>query len=297
MANTQNSINSREDELFAQYRQAYYKDGDLDLALTKLEEILKITNIKQYVSYLIIDVYSQMNNKAKEAYEVAAKGVEYPVPFSGLYKQYAELILVVDGDSDENLRVALYYIGQAIELYNQEIIREKVDESVVYDAESLKYWFDNKTKTRIDMVSLQNDIKSLMYSRTLYDGMSQAQAKTEKDIEQVKNDIVQEKQRTIELMALFTAIITLILSNVQALSQKREISEIVVVNMSLAAVLSWLLYLVGRIRSGKRLIPRPNYNSIGKFLGSSIVFLLAISFIGLIAVGILYIYKWAISIV
>lgn len=273
MANTQKSIDSREDELFSQYRQAYYEDGDLDLALTKLEEILKITNIKQYVSYLIIDVYSQMNNKAKEAYEVAAKGVEYPVPFSGLYKQYAELILVVDGDSDENLRVALYYIGQAIELYNQEIIREKVDESVAYDAESLKYWFDNKTKTRIDMVSLQNDIKSLMHSRTLYDGMSQAQAKTEKDIEQVKNDIVQEKQRTIELMALFTAIIALILSNVQG------------------------LYLVGRIRSGKRLIPKPNPNSIGKFLGLSIVFLLAISFIGLIAVGILYICKWAISIV
>lgn len=296
MANTQNSTNSREDELFSQYRQAYYEDGDLDLALTKLEEILKITNIKQYVSYLIIDVYSQMNNKAKEAYEVAAKGVEYPVPFSGLYKQYAELILVVDGDSDENLRVALYYIGRAIELYNQEIIREKVDESVVYDAESLKYWFDNKTKTRIDMVSLQNDIKSLMYSRTLYDGMSQAQAKTEKDIEQVKNDIVQEKQRTIELMALFTAIIALILSNVQGLGE-RKISDIIAMNVSLVAVLSWILYLVGRIRSGKRLIPKPNPNSIGKFLGLLIVFLLAISFIGLIAVGILYIYKWAISIV
>ena len=59
MANTQNSIDSREDELFAQYRQAYYKDGDLDLALAKLEEILEITKIKQYVSYLIIDVYSQ----------------------------------------------------------------------------------------------------------------------------------------------------------------------------------------------------------------------------------------------
>lgn len=132
MARTQKSIDSREDELFSQYRQAYYEDGNLDLALAKLEEILKITNIKQYVSYLIIDVYSQMNNKAKEAYEVAAKGVEYPVPFSGLYKQYAELILVVDGDSDENLRVALYYIGQAIELYNQEIIREQVDESVVF---------------------------------------------------------------------------------------------------------------------------------------------------------------------
>lgn len=296
MANTQNSTNSREDELFSQYRQAYYEDGDLDLALTKLEEILKITNIKQYVSYLIIDVYSQMNNKAKEAYEVAAKGVEYPVPFSGLYKQYAELILVVDGDSDENLRVALYYIGRAIELYNQEIIREKVDESVVYDAESLKYWFDNKTKTRIDMVSLQNDIKSLMYSRTLYDGMSQAQAKTEKDIEQVKNDIVQEKQRTIELMALFTAIIALILSNVQGLGE-RKISDIIAMNVSLVAVLSWILYLVGLIRSGKRLIPKPNPNSIGKFLGLLIVFLLAISFIGLIAVGILYIYKWAISIV
>lgn len=290
MANTQNSIDSREDELFAQYRQAYYKDGDLDLALAKLKEILKITNIKQYVSYLIIDVYSQMNNKAKEAYEVAAKGVEYPVPFSGLYKQYAELILVVDGDSDENLRVALYYIGQAIELYNQEIIREKVDESVVYDAESLKYWFDNKTKTRIDMVSLQNDIKSLMYSRTLYDGMSQAQAKTEKDIEQVKNDIVQEKQRTIELMALFTAIIALIFSNVQALSQKREISEIVVVNMSLAAILSWLLYLVGRIRSGEPVIPALGVRSLSKLLKMLIMFLVLALFVVLIIVGVLYAY-------
>ena len=247
MANTQNSIDSREDELFAQYRQAYYKDGDLDLALAKLEEILEITKIKQYVSYLIIDVYSQMNNKAKEAYEVAARGVGYSGPFSGLYKQYAELILVVDGDSDENLKAALYYIGQAIELYNQEIISEKVDESVVYDAESLKYWFDNKTKTRIDMASLQNDIKSLIYSRTLYDGMRQAQDKTEKDIEQVKNDIVQEKQRTIELMALFTSIIALILSNVQVLSREKEWWHIIVVNGSLLVVLTWIIFLVSKI--------------------------------------------------
>ncbi len=210
-----------------------------------------------------------MNNKAKEAYEVAARGVGYSGPFSGLYKQYAELILVVDGDSDENLKAALYYIGQAIELYNQEIISEKVDESVVYDAESLKYWFDNKTKTRIDMASLQNDIKSLIYSRTLYDGMRQA---------------------------LFTAIITLILSSVQGL-EGRKISDIIAMNVSLVVVLSWILYLVGRIGSGKRLIPRPNSNSIGKFLGLSIVFLLAISLIGLIAVSILYIYKWAISMV
>jgi hypothetical protein len=181
-------------------------------------------------------------------------------------------------------------------LYNQEIISEKVDESVVYDAESLKYWFDNKTKTRIDMASLQNDIKSLIYSRTLYDGMRRAQDKTEKDIEQVKNDIVQEKQRTIELMALFTAIITLILSSVQGL-EGRKISDIIAMNVSLVVVLSWILYLVGRIGSGKRLIPRPNSNSIGKFLGLSIVFLLAISLIGLIAVGILYIYKWIVSII
>lgn len=97
-------------------------------------------------------------------------------------------------------------------------------------------------------------------------------------------------------MALFTAIIALILSNVQGLGG-RKISDIIAMNVSLVVVLSWILYLVGRIRSGKRLIPRPNSNSIGKFLGSLIVFLLAISFIGLIAVGILYIYKWAISIV
>lgn len=290
MANTQNSIDSREDELFAQYRQAYYKDGDLDLALAKLKEILRITKIKQYVSYLIIDVYSQMNNKAKEAYEVAARGVKYSDPFSGLYKQYAELILVVDGDSDESLKEALYYIGQAIELYNQEIIHEKVDESVVYDAESLKYWFDNKTKTRIDMTSLQNDIKSLIYSRTLYDGMRQVQDKTEKDIEQVKNDIVQEKQRTIELMALFTAIIALIFSNVQALSQKREISEIVVVNMSLAAILSWLLYLVGRIRSGESVIPAFGVRFLSKLLKILIMFLVLALFVVLIIIGILYAY-------
>lgn len=98
-------------------------------------------------------------------------------------------------------------------------------------------------------------------------------------------------------MALFTAIIALIFSNVQVLSQKRDIQEILTVNVSLVVILTWVLYIVGRIGSGKRLIPRPNSNSIGKFLGSSIVFLLAISLIGLIAVGILYIYKWIVSII
>ena len=135
------------------------------------------------------------------------------------------------------------------------------------------------------MASLRSDIRSLIYNLKLYN-----------DIQHIESRLSKEKQRTIELMALFTAIIALILSNVQGL-EGREIPDIIAMNVSLAVVLSWILYLVGRIGSGKRLIPRPNSNSIGKFLGLSIVFLLMISLIGLIAVGILYIYKWVISIV
>ena len=47
----------KEESLFKEYQEAYYKDGDLALALDKLEELLELTNIKQFVSYLIVDIY------------------------------------------------------------------------------------------------------------------------------------------------------------------------------------------------------------------------------------------------
>lgn len=240
--------NSRKEKhLFGEYRRAYYEDNNLALALEKLEELLEITNIKQFVSYLIVDIYTQMGKPAKEAYEVANRGIQYQYPFSGLYKQYAELILVIGSGDKKDLETALSSINEAIRLYNQESIDEYVDDSVVRNADSLKYWFDNKTKTRMEMANLQSDIKSLIYSRTVYDNVQHIQSKIEKDVKQIKSEMVQEKQRTLELMALFTAIIALILSNVQVLSRENEWWHILIVNGSLLFVLTWIIFLVSKI--------------------------------------------------
>lgn len=219
-----------------------------------------------------------------EAYEAAATGIKYPNPPSKLYKQYAELILIRESTVEE-LNEALASIEQAITLYNSDSISENIADRF-NDAETFKFWFDDRTRTRTDMASLRSDIRSLIYN-----------LKLRKDIQYIESRLSQEKQRTIELMALFTAIIALIFSNVQVLSQKRDIQEIVAANISLVVILSWILYLARRIGSGERLIPRPSFNSFGKFLGLLIVFLLSIGFIGLIVVGVLYIYMWAISII
>ena len=282
MAHTQKNRNSREDKLFSQYQRAYAQN-DFPEALTALQEMLKISNIKAFVSSLIVDVYMQMGY-ANEAYEAAATGIKYPNPPSKLYKQHAEIIFM-RASTIEELNEALASIEQAITLYNSNSITEDIADRF-NDAETFKFWFNDKTRTRTDMASLRSDIRSLIYNLKLYS-----------DIQHIESRLSQEKQRTIELMALFTAIIALIFSNVQVLSQKRDIQEILTVNVSLMAILTWTLYLVGRIGAGKRLISRPNSNSIGKFLGLSIVFLLAIGLIGLIVVGILYIYMWVISIV
>lgn len=282
MARVQKNRNSREDDLFSQYQRAY-SQNDFPEALTALQEMLKISNIKAFISSLIVDVYMQMGD-TNEAYEVAATGIKYPNPPSKLYKQHAEIIFT-RASTLEELNEALASIERAITLYNSDSISENIADRF-NDAETFKFWFDDRTRTRTDMASLRSDIRSLIYNLKLYN-----------DIQHIESRLSKEKQRTIELMALFTAIIALIFSNVQVLSQKRDIQEILAVNVSLVVILTWVLYIVGRIGSGKRLIPRPNSNSIGKFLGLSIVFLLAISLIGLIAVGILYIYKWVVSII
>lgn len=238
-----------QNRLFQEYQDAYYKTKNLPLALKKLEELLEITSIKQFVSYLIVDIYTQMGKPAEEAYKIANKGIQYPHPFSGLYKQHAELVLET-GSSKNDLETALSSISEAIRLYNQESSNENID-GIVRNVDSLKYWFENKTKTRMEMASLQSDIKSLMYSRALYDGVQQAHSEMEKDIQQIKRDMIQEKQRTIELMALFTAIIALILSNVQALSQEKEWWHILIVNGSLLITLTWIMCLVWMIGRSK----------------------------------------------
>lgn len=245
---------SEENRLFKEYREAYYVDKNLPLALSKLEELLRIANIKQFVSYLIVDIYVQMDKPAEEAYKVANRGIRYSHPFSGLYKQHAELTLAVGSDKDD-LEVALSSVNEAIRLYNQESIDEYVDDSLVRNADALKYWSDNKVRTRMEMANLQSDIKSLIYSQTIYDNVQQIQSKIEEDVKQIKRDMAQEKQRTIELMALFAAIIALILSNIQVLSQelsqKREWWYIFVINGSLLASLTWIMFLVSRIGRSK----------------------------------------------
>jgi len=45
-----------QNRLFQEYQDAYYKTKNLPLALKKLEELLEITSLKQFVSYLIVDV-------------------------------------------------------------------------------------------------------------------------------------------------------------------------------------------------------------------------------------------------
>ena len=237
-----------QNRLFQEYQDAYYKTKNLPLALKKLEELLEITSLKQFVSYLIVDVYTQMGKPAEEAYKIANKGIQYPYPFSGLYKQHAELVLET-GSSKNDLEIALSSINEAIHLYNQES-SENIDD-IVRNDDSLKYWFENKTKTRMEMANLQSDIKSLIYSRTLYDGVQRAYSEMEKDIQQIKRDMIQEKQRTIELMALFAAIIALILSNVQALSQEKEWWHILIVNGSLLIALTWIMCLVWMIGRSK----------------------------------------------
>lgn len=236
----------KEETLFKEYQEAYYSDNDLVLALEKLEELLEITNFKQFVSYLIVDIYIQMDKPVEETYKIANRGIQYSHPFSGLYKQYAELTLAVGNDKGD-LEVALSSVNEAIRLYNQESINESVDDSIVRDADSLKYWFDNKTKTRMEMANLQSDIRSLIHSRTVYDNVQQTYTKTEKDVEQIKREMAQEKQRTLELMALFTSIMALILSNVQVLSREKEWWHIIVVNGSLLVVLTWIIFLVSKI--------------------------------------------------
>ena len=236
----------KEESLFKEYQEAYYKDGDLALALDKLEELLELTNIKQFVSYLIVDIYIQMDKPAEEAYKIADRGIRYSHPFSGLFKQHAELTLAVGSDKDD-LEIALSSVNEAIRLYNQESIDEPVDDSLVRNADTLKDWSDNKVRTRMEMANLQSDIKSLIYSRTIYDNVHHIQSKIDEDVKQIKSDMAQEKQRTLELMALLTAIIALILSNVQVLSQEKEWWHILVVNGSLLVVLTWIIFLVSKI--------------------------------------------------
>lgn len=236
----------KEESLFKEYQEAYYKDGDLALALDKLEELLELTNIKQFVSYLIVDIYIQMDKPVEEAYKIADRGIRYSHPFSGLFKQHAELTLAVGSDKDD-LEIALSSVNEAIRLYNQESIDEPVDDSLVRNADTLKDWSDNKVRTRMEMANLQSDIKSLIYSRTIYDNVHHIQSKIDEDVKQIKSEMAQEKQRTLELMALLTAIIALILSNVQVLSQEKEWWHILVVNGSLLVVLTWIIFLVSKI--------------------------------------------------
>lgn len=259
----------REQKLFDSYQKSY-QANDLLGALKSIDELLDITGVKAFVSSLKVDLLMQLGRNT-EALEAAFAGLTYPNPPSKLYKQHAQLLLSAAG-SEDDLSTALNSIDTAIGLYNTDSINEDISGSFS-DAETFKYWFDDRTRTRAEMISLRADIKSLLNSVQVYE-----------KVQQIEVSLNQEKLKVIEMMALFTAVIALIFANTQFLLQRREPIEIVIASSSLIIGITWLLYLVSRITNHKTILPIPDGAKLGNLLGATLLFAFCI----VVLLGLIY---------
>jgi tetratricopeptide (TPR) repeat protein len=268
-----------EDNLFKDY-QRHFAANNLPLALESLNKLLKITGIKAFVYSLKVDLLMQMNRQ-RDALEAANEGIQYNNAPSQLYKLHAQL-LASFAASRADLQIALSSIETAISLYNSDAISEDIS-SQFNSADTFKFWVENKTRTRDEMTSLRADIKSLLNTLEVYE-----------KVQQIEANINQEKVKTIELMAIFTAILALIFANVQFM-QKLQSWEIVVANLSLLIAITWLLYLVHRISLRDTFLPQINSERAGRFIGAVIVVCFtALLIMGLVFTGVNF-YKWIVD--
>ena len=177
------------------------RENDLLGAIEVLDEMLRTTHIHSFLYTLKVDALSQLGRQ-NEALEAANLALLYPNPSSKLYKLKAELLLSL-GQSAEDMQTAKNAVEKAIALYDQEGIEDSI-ESRFNDVESFKLWFEEKTRSRTEMASLKADITSLLYSINIYN-----------HVQDIQTNLSNEKIKTIELMAIFTAILALIFANVQ----------------------------------------------------------------------------------
>lgn len=266
----------KEDKLYNKY-QEQLNSKDLPGALASIDKLLKITIIKAFVSSLKVDILMLMNRQ-KEALAVASEGLQYDNPPSKLYNQHAQLLSSL-ATSREDLQRALDSIDTAINLYNSDATSEDISAGLKNE-ETFKFWIENKTRTRSEMISLRADIKSMLNAVQLYE-----------KVQQIESNVSQEKVKTIELMAIFTAILALIFANVQFI-QKLQIWEIVLANLSLLIAITWLMYLVHRITLRESFLPQMSAERINKFTA----FILLLSLLALAVILVVYLsvllYRW-----
>lgn len=253
------------DRDFSQY-QRLKSEGKLDAALKKLRTIQSnyLPN-NQFIVSLQVDILMEMGNN-QGALALAMDASSLGEPYSKLYLQKAQLISLLWKDI-EQLKEGLESINKAIELYKQESVAEDL-EPQLGSSESLKYWLDNKIQISSEMKGLQVDLKGLINANVLYD-----------QIADIQKEVIREKVKTIELMSIFTAILALIFANVQAIKDFSE-WKIMAYNVSLVAVLTWMLHLSRCISRGDPILPRfIKAESIAAFIGKLTGFILLLCFL------------------
>ena len=107
------------------------------------------------------------------------------------------------------------------------------------------------------MASLKGEIKSLLYSVNIYNR-----------VQEIERNVSQEKVKTIELMAIFTAILALIFANVQFFAELK-LNEILVANGSLVLALTWMIWISQRVALSLPILPIPNWGRFLKWLLST----------------------------
>lgn len=263
---------NKEDELFKVY-QRHMSENNLPEALRTIDQIIQITKIHSFMYTIKVDILSQLGRQ-EEALEATTAALQYPGPSSRLYKLRAELLLSV-GKNATDLQEAKNSIDQAISLYDQEGITDDI-EPRFQNIESFKFWFEEKTRSRTEMASLKADITSLLYSINILN-----------KVEGIEEDIKNDKLKSIELMAIFTAILALIFANVQ-FGRDLNLQQIVIANIALAIVLTWLLHVARNITQNEPILPRfIQPDNILRFTGKIFGFILiacivTVTFIGTI---------------
>lgn len=244
---------SSEPNLFAEYLNLN-SEGDFEGALEKLRLFQRdVLPNNQFGASLEIELLSTLG-RLEDALELARRAVSFPPPeFSKLYMQFAQLLYGYNQD----LELALSSVNKAIEVYDADNSTEDIT-SQLTNNDSFKIWVSEKAKNYSDMMSLRVDIKGAINANTLFN-----------QIQQMQNEVSQEKVKTIELMAIFTAILALIFANVQFV-KNLNIEQILIANLALTLVLTWLLHVARNIAQNEPILPRfIRPESITNFLGKT----------------------------
>jgi tetratricopeptide (TPR) repeat protein len=218
--------NSEENDL--KKAQKEYNERNFDKCEELLNKLSEKSDNPSWYIYLLAGVQFE-RGKSDDGFVSLERSIEINSAWSNPHTLKAQTIQQMYGQDLNKLRVALSEINLALQYYPNENSAQDV---LTNNPENFSVWLKDYVNTSAGMYSLKNSIETQLQALEVLDRVAL-----------VENRFEQEKTRNIEVLGVFSAIITLVLSTTLS-AKSLQGADFIWLSVGLVIPLGFLILLV-----------------------------------------------------